>query len=101
MIKYNVILITSHFPYLPGEQFLETEIQYFQKYKNIGLTILPSRGSHNIRLIDQSIVVDDSLLINMNQLEDSKLSFVIKFMGSNHFYKEILQNNLFNYRKFK
>ena len=94
----KILLITSQFPYGTGEQFLESEIKYYNK-EDIKLTIIPSVKSEKCRDISSDITVDDYLSDNM--YKKSKLSYLLSSLLKKAFYKEIISNNIFNPIKFK
>ena len=94
----KILLITSQFPYGTGEQFLETELKYYNK-EDIKLTIIPSVKSEKCRDISSNITVDDYLSDNM--YKENKLSYLLNSLFKKAFYKEIISNNLFNPIKFK
>ena len=95
MIK-RVILLTSSFPYGQGEQFLETEMKY---YNNIDLTILPKIKSEKVRAISTEIKVDD--FIANHSFKSSKFIYLFKSLGDKTFYKELSLSNFFNIKKIK
>ncbi len=97
----NIIIITASFPYLPGEQFLEAEAEYYSKYQNNIFTIMPIRAIGQKRDIDSSIKIDDYLIKNINISRNSKLFYLAKSLGTKYFYKELFSNNLFNIKKMK
>ncbi|BAF71058.1 glycosyltransferase [Sulfurovum sp. NBC37-1] len=81
----EIILITSSFPYYPGEQFLETEVEYYPKRAN--LTIMPITAHPKYRNVPNGIKVDQFLCKKSVTLVD-KLYYLIKSMGTRLFYKE-------------
>ena len=97
----KIILITASFPYLPGEQFLETEVKYYQNHKDIDLTIMPINSHNEIRKIDMLIKLDTYLIDNMNKSVLYKLFYLGKSMFSKLFYKEIASNLVFTISSIK
>jgi glycosyltransferase involved in cell wall biosynthesis len=91
----KIILITASFPYLPGEQFLETEVKYYTEHKDIDFTIMPINSHDKIREIDKSIKLDTYLIDNMNKSLLHRLLYLGKSMLSKLFYKEIASNLVF------
>lgn len=91
----NIILITASFPYLPGEQFLETEVKYYVEHKDIDFTIMPINSHNKIRKIDKSIKLDTYLIDNKNKSISYRLLCFGKSMLSKLFYKEITSNLIF------
>lgn len=79
----NLFIITSHFPYEGGEQFLETEILYWNKSEFDNIYILPKSRKGKIRPIPEKINVLNSILIN------KKLKYLLLSLISPVFYKEL------------
>lgn len=92
----KVILITSHFPYCGGEQFLETEIKYFN---NMEVLFMPKNKSDSIRRIPPHIMVDNFLL--KNSFTQGKIIYLLKSLKRKIFYKELFSENFFNIKKLK
>jgi len=92
----RIILITSKFPYIGGEQFLETEIKY---YANIELIIMPKVQGSYLRKIPTSIVVDNFLA--KNSFTKSKLIYLLKALRHKVFYKELISEKFINIKKIK
>jgi len=92
----NVILVTSRFPYSGGEQFLETEIEY---YDDIKLTILPKNKSKSIKNISKNIKIDNYLV--ENSFKKYKIFYLIRSLSKKIFYKELLSENFLNLKKLK
>lgn len=97
----KIILITASFPYLPGEQFLETEVKYYAEHKDIDFTIMPINFHEKIRKIDKSIKLDTYLIDNMNKSILQRLFYLCKSMFSKLFYKEIISNKVYSLTKLK
>jgi glycosyltransferase involved in cell wall biosynthesis len=57
----KIILLTSCFPYYPGEQFLEEEIKYWDSEFSGQLTILPINANGSPRKTPTNIKIDLSL----------------------------------------
>ena len=53
----KIILITSTFPYSIGEVFLENELNFFSRLKNLKIKILPSKKEGSIRKYDNKFKV--------------------------------------------
>lgn len=83
MIK--LLLVTSSFPYYPGEQFLETEVKYYDK--NANLVILPLSYHENCRELPSGIKLDKSFIDKTSSVF-TKLHYLIKSTMSLLFYKE-------------
>jgi colanic acid/amylovoran biosynthesis glycosyltransferase len=90
MEKKNIIIITSAFPFPPGEQFLEDEIIYWGKTSYFDeITILPFSAAGKARDLPKGIKVDTSLA--KKRLKKFYRFFCcIKFAFSAYLYKEIL-----------
>lgn len=80
----KIILITSSFPYYNGEQFLETEIRYYNK---INMTVLPMNSNKKTRVIPNNIKLDNFIVRKKHTLFD-KIYYRFKSLGSSIFFKE-------------
>ena len=98
-----VILITAKFPYVPGEEFLETEIKYWKNYcdsQNIEMTIMPLNSSAIIRELPKGIELHLPLVgTTKNKL--IKHLYIIAVFFKILFYREIMSQNIYNPRKIK
>ncbi len=92
----KIILVTSSFPYGNGEQFLETEVNY---YKDIDISILPISMTKDCRKIPKNIEIDTFLADNF--LKKSKFLYLIKSFKNNFFYKELIKEKVLNIKKLK
>ena len=54
----HVWIVTSRFPFEPGEQFLETEIKYWAMERQISVTLLPILSGDAVRALPQEIAAD-------------------------------------------
>ena len=96
----KILIITWNYPYYPGEQFLETEIEFWGNNKKIDITILPSNTRGKPRRIPPNI----KLIKIFNQRYDLFFiifqSFFSKFLYIETNYliqeKKININNLIN-----
>ncbi len=94
----KLLLITSFFPYYPGEQFLETEIKYYDD--SVNLTILP-RGSHEkCRDMPNGIKLD-KYFINRKSTIFSKIYYLLKSTMNLVFYKELASQVGMNIKRIK
>jgi glycosyltransferase involved in cell wall biosynthesis len=106
----KVILITSSFPYYPGEQFLETEIHY---YGGIDVEILPLSLHVNKRNIPEHIKINNFLTRDRVSIF-KKIFYVFKGMLEPLFYIEffsaarcstkkirIFLASIYNYQRYK
>ncbi len=89
----EIILITANFPYYPGEQFLETEIGYWEKTKNIHLTIMPVGIGTDKREMSKNISIDYSL-INRAKKNQTRLIYILKSLKNKMFYIEVYKQIL-------
>lgn len=96
----KILLITSSFPYYPGEQFLETEVKYYSDRKDIHLCIMPMGKHKKKRDIDNNIKVDEYLLSIKNNIFTKLLCF-IRSMLNKYFYKELFVSRPFSLTKMK
>ena len=74
----KIILITSVFPYSIGEVFLENELNFFSRLKNLKIKILPSKKEGSIRKYNNKFKIDNFLLTKSNKSKISKLYNFIK-----------------------
>lgn len=79
----NLFILTSRFPYEGGEQFLETEIIYWEKSNFDNIFILPAISGGQLRSIPKNIRV-----IN-KPVDHSKAKYLIRALFSPILYKEI------------
>jgi len=96
----KIILITSHFPYYGGEQFLETEVKYYCQDVGIDMTIIPRYRSERKRKVSSCIDIDD-YLASATIGKKKKVYYLLKSLKSKYFYKELFSENLFNIKKLK
>jgi glycosyltransferase involved in cell wall biosynthesis len=92
----KVLLITASFPYIGGEQFLETEVSY---YKDLELIIMPKVKYKEIRDIPNNIKVDN-FLSEQSSLKN-KYIYLFKLLKTTIFYKELFSEISFNLKKMK
>lgn len=95
----KIILITSRFPYFGGEQFLETEAEYYSQHKEVSFTILPILKGTQKREISSSIKVEN-IFLNKNWSR-AKIFYFISTLFSKHLYREFFLYNMFNLKKLK
>ena len=91
----KIILLTSCFPYYPGEHFLEEEIKYWSSNFSGELIILPTSIEGDPRKIPDNIKVDTSLAKELNIF--SRIKIYIQTLFSSIFFKEVF----YVLRKFK
>lgn len=98
----RIFLVTNVFPYFNGEQFLETEIEYYSTFNNIKLVVLPlSKLNDEKRVIPKNVVLDNYLLQNKITKNKKILALVKLAFSSSLFYKELFNINIFNVEKVK
>lgn len=56
----TVLLLTNSFPYAPGEQFLEGEIEFWGKQTGTRVIVVPSKGSGATRPLPHGVILDSS-----------------------------------------
>lgn len=79
----NLIILTSSFPYKGGEQFLETEIKYWEGTSFDNVYIIPATNKGTLRSFPSEIKLLKKHEINQRFL------YVIKAALSVHFIKEV------------
>lgn len=97
----KIILITSHFPYYRGEQFLETEVEYYCQNKDIEFVIIPMYKTEEKREVPSCIDIEDLLTNKTKNGNKKKIYYLLKALKSRYFYKELLSENFFNIKKLK
>lgn len=100
-MKTKVILITNSFPYSPGEEFLETELKYYEKFKNTEFIIIPSNKKKLCRYVDESIKIDNYFLDHNNQSKGNKIQLLFRMIFSMIFYREVFKNNIYSIKKLR
>lgn len=95
----KIIVITNSFPYLHGEQFLETEVCYYKNYTNVEFAIMPSHSGSTKRSIDKSIKINSNLI---SVLSIKNIICVLpKIFISKVFYKELFAISNLNFKILK
>lgn len=84
----KIVLITDSFPFIPGEEFLETELSYWEKRDDIKLTIMPKMSTTKVRDIPQDIHLDMRLDIKTIS-KQTQLYYLFKMLITPIFYKEL------------
>lgn len=79
----NLIIITGSFPYEGGEQFLESEIRFWNNTNFNSINVIPRSDSGKRRDVPSNIKV----LLRKNH--KGKLNYLIKALVNPIFYKEI------------
>lgn len=98
----KLFLVTSSFPYYPGEQFLDTEVNYWKKYHNISVTILPRTVEEKkIRELPTGVICDLFLVTGRVNQVYKKLHLLFKALFSPIFYKEFYKEVLPDLRRIK
>jgi len=84
----KIILITNSFPYPPGEQFLETEIQYLAQFDT---AIIPINVQGISRNIPEGIKIDLSFAKFFNKSNEPlrKFKLLLSLLVQRFFWKEI------------
>lgn len=83
----TVFILTAAFPYLPGEQFIEKEIQYWSSLPDTRVVVLPVAARGTPRPLPSNIRVDLALTHRSGILQ----RLVFAFLASVHplFWKEL------------
>jgi glycosyltransferase involved in cell wall biosynthesis len=89
----RVLLITSSFPYCPGEQFLETEVRFYDD--SLPLTVLPRSNSGSKREVEGNVVLDDSLL-KIKNTKLTRIFLLIRCFFDIFFYDRLFREVLIN-----
>ena len=84
----EIYILTSGFPYLHTEQFLETEILYWANFNDIQVTLLPSKKNDIARIIPNNIEIDCAIA-NSN-LKIKKAYSILAAIRSKIFWHEII-----------
>ena len=80
----KILIITWNYPYYPGEQFLETEIEFWGNNEGVDIIILPSNTRGDPREIPQNI----KLIKIFNQRHDF-FFIIFQIFFSKFLYNEI------------
>jgi len=99
MSKKTIVLITDYFPYTKDyETFLEIEVEYWAKYKNISLILMPMHSDPYIRNIPEHIYIDNTfskyLSIKEKEIEQNfkKILYLVKSLTKTIFWKEVFSD---------
>lgn len=93
----NLLILTSHFPYEGGEQFIETEINFWKGSQFKQIYLLPTKKNKKVRNFpDEFILLEDCTL---KQSKFNKLLFLICAFFSSFFWREIFYIILSNEKK--
>jgi len=83
-MSLDVFLITSTFPFSPGEEFLETEVLYWANYKEVNLHLLPTKQGATLRNIPKNVTLDKSLCSD----KKNKFKYALQALFNKMFLKE-------------
>lgn len=95
----NVFILTNSYPYPPGEQFLETEIEYWSRVPHKRVTVIPKTAVGRPRDTPPDIHVDVKLAMRYAGIK--KIRTAPKAIASGCFAKEIAwlcKNRMFSGR---
>lgn len=94
----GILFITNTFPFLTGEQFIETEIKYLAGSNN-QVTVFPLTIGGEARIVPSNIKLDTRL----SSCNNFSLKTIINLLFSKYLYLEILfkPEVLFSFYKFK
>lgn len=82
----SLVILTVNFPYEGGEQFIESEISYWDSTKFEKVLIYPSNRQGLKRLYPKSISILNGLSPNVSKLEKlyfASLGFFSRIFGKN------------------
>ncbi len=74
--KKLLILFTNHYPFSPGEEFLENEIEILSK--SFEITVVPLSGRGELRQVPSSVKVELSLLTRIEKLSNGRSARLAK-----------------------
>lgn len=98
----KIILITSNFPYYGGEQFLETEVEYYCQNKDMNFIIIPRyKTEKEKRPVPNCIDIDNFLTNKSINGNKKKIYYLLKALKSKYFYKELFSENFLSIKKLK
>lgn len=95
----HILIVTSHFPYYGGEQFLETEIDYYCRYHNVKVTLLPLHTNKEMREVPSCVRVSD--FFNNQKWEEQKMFYTAKAFSLQYIYRELFSHFPIQPKKFK
>jgi glycosyltransferase involved in cell wall biosynthesis len=84
----RVAILTNAYPYHPGEQFIEDEIEYWANHAGIDVTLLPANATvtGDCRVVPAGIVVDMTLAVGATA---GRLWFMLMALFSGLFRNEL------------
>lgn len=94
----RIIIVTLSFPYNIGEEFLETEISYYND--QLDVTILPLRSHAKCRHLPDGIKLDNYMAHKRNNIFQ-KAYYLVKAMFNPIFYKELISQVKVNLKRVK
>jgi len=74
--KKLLILFTNHYPFSPGEEFVENEIEILSK--SFEITVVPLSGRGELRQVPSSVKVELSLLTRIEKLSNGRSARLAK-----------------------
>jgi colanic acid/amylovoran biosynthesis glycosyltransferase len=81
----KIVMLTNAYPYYPGEQFIEDEIEYWAKNPVARVTVLPAVASGEARCLPTGVSVDLSMA---NETPVARLLSACKALFSPIFWRE-------------
>ncbi len=98
----HLFLVSNSFPFYNGEQFLETEVEYYCSYRNLKVTVLPlSRGNGETRRLPECISLDQSCIIDPDINNIQRSFYLLRSMKNGFFYKEFVTEVLQHSKKIR
>jgi glycosyltransferase involved in cell wall biosynthesis len=89
----NVLILTSKFPFAPGEEFIETELPYWELFlrNNIKVTVCPAGIDDKIRSMPKNINLSLILAKSIRNRNIYKFIYALRALFSFLFWKEIIK----------
>jgi glycosyltransferase involved in cell wall biosynthesis len=98
----KLFLVTSSFPYYPGEEFLDTEVSYWEKCHTVSVTILPRTVEEKkVRELPAGVVCDLFLVTGRVNQVYKKLHLLFKALFTHTFYKGLYKEVIPDVRRIK
>lgn len=82
----TILMLTNAYPFLPGEQFIEEEIEFWGQDSSLRIVIAPLLGEGGARAIPGNCEVDTTLL---RAGKTGKLASMLRAVFSGIFYREL------------
>lgn len=83
----NLIILTSFFPFIGGEQFIESEIDYWENSQFHNVYLLPAKKNMEIRDYPKKIILLDGFVLKNSKID--KFIYLFKALFCLIFWKEL------------